>query len=87
MIPPNLLHSADSPPLSIVLAGSSVWLIDRTAGERRGNTFNGFKDFGTKHGSSQGHKLALTGLCVPSSFDSRSEDAEERQVPSVLSYG
>jgi len=31
------------------------------------NHLNGFKDFRTKNGSSQGQNLALTGVCVPSS--------------------
>ena len=41
-----------------------------SAGERRVDNFNGFKDFRTENGSSQGQNLALTGLFVPSSLDS-----------------
>jgi len=40
------------------------------AGERGGNNLNGFEDFRTENGSSQGQNLALTGLFVPSSIDS-----------------
>jgi len=42
----------------------------RTASERRGINLNGFKDFRTDNGSSQGQNLALNGLFVPSSHDS-----------------
>ena len=35
------------------------------AAQRRGNTFNGFKDVHTENGSSQGHDPALNGTCVP----------------------
>jgi len=34
-----------------------------------GNNLTGVNDFRTENGSSQGQNLALTGLCVPSSFD------------------
>ena len=35
-----------------------------------GNNLNGFKDFRSENGSSQGQNLALTDLGVPSSLDS-----------------
>jgi len=44
----------------------------QSAAQRGGNTLNGFTDFRTENGSSQGQKLALTGLFVPSSLDSGS---------------
>ena len=43
-----------------------VW----TTFERKGNTFNGVKDFGLKNGSNKVHNLALTVLFVPKSVDS-----------------
>jgi len=41
-----------------------------SAGERGGDDSNGFKDFRTENGSSQGQKLVLTGFFVASSLDS-----------------
>jgi len=38
-----------------------------------GNNLNGFQDFRTANGSSQGQNLALTGLFVPTSFESGTE--------------
>ena len=40
------------------------------AGERKGNTLNGFKDLRTQNGSSQSQNLALAVLYVPCSLDS-----------------
>jgi len=40
-----------------------------TAAERKENTSKELKDVGLKNGSNQGHNLALTVLCVPSSLD------------------
>ena len=44
--------------------------VQGAAAERKRNTLNGFQDFRTGHGPSQGQNLALTGLHVPSSLDS-----------------
>jgi len=41
-----------------------------TPAERVGNNLNGFKDFRTENGSSQGQNLAFTGLFAPGSIDS-----------------
>jgi len=40
-----------------------------TAAERKGNNVNGFKDFRTENGSSEGQNLALTDSFVPSLLD------------------
>ena len=52
------------------------------AGERGGNHSNCFKDIRTENGSSQGHNLVLTGLLVPSSFDSGPPGAHTEAGPS-----
>jgi len=41
-----------------------------TPAERVGINLNGFKDFRTENGSSQGQDLALTGSFVPRTLDS-----------------
>ena len=48
--------------------GRSTRLRQSSTGERGGNNLNGFKNFRTENGSSQGQNLALTGLFVPSSL-------------------
>jgi len=40
-----------------------------SASEQEGNTTNGFKDFGTENGPSQGQNLAWTVLFEPNSLD------------------
>ena len=42
----------------------------QTAAEWGGNNLEGFGNFRAENGSSQGQRLALTGLFVPSSLDS-----------------
>ena len=41
------------------------------ATDREGNNFNGFKDFRTENGSSEGQNLAVTVLCVQNSLVAR----------------
>jgi len=43
---------------------------------RRGDNLNGFKDFRAANGSSQGQNLSLTGLFVPSSLGSTSQNVQ-----------
>ena len=45
----------------------------RSAAERGGNNYKGFKDFHLRNGSSQGQNIALAVLIVPNSIDSGGE--------------
>jgi len=56
---------------------------ETAAAEQGGNTLHGSQDFRIENGSSQGQKLALTGLIVPSSLDDARIETNDVPVPRV----
>jgi len=58
-------HRKKLPP-TVDRTGQAAHQNPLTSVERGGNNLNGFRDFRTENGSSQGRNLALTGVCVAS---------------------
>ena len=62
--------------------GVFIWARHPAAAEREGNNLNGFQLFCLENGSSQGHNLALTVLCVTGSINNGL--AHSAEVPLTL---